>query len=133
MSASLKHILRNCKPGWSHLNLSELDVRKVMSIDYHKRLFCLFDRDHPYTLRIEYYNPRSTFGFAPVLGGRGGFVPTNDYEESSMITKRYMTAKDAIADIIEIERLQTIIAQYDAIKDKEMKVFAEKSPKKHLN
>ncbi len=130
MAATLHHTLRNCIRGWSSLKLTVVDVRKVMKISYHERLFCLFDRDYPYSLTIKYYNPHSSLSIAPVFGGRGGFAVTSEFEESSLVTNRYMHLEDVEADIREIKKLQDIIAQYDLEQNEKMKLFAESEIKR---
>ena len=90
--------------GWSALDISKIDIAKIIKISYHKRSFCIFDADHPYTLRIEYHNPRESLKIVPVYGPKGHYSSTiiPIVELTSDITKRYKTEEDVKSEIGEI-------------------------------
>ena len=54
MKGLVYHKLKGIR-GWSNLNISKIDVYKVMDIYYEKRLFCILNKDYPYKLIIEYH------------------------------------------------------------------------------
>lgn len=91
----LSYTLRGTN-GWSDLSLNKIDVGMVVSTNVKKRLFCLFDRDKPYTLHINYgyerrYNP---------------------------ITKRYSNIEDANDDVNNILKKQEFL-------EENIKIFKE--------
>jgi hypothetical protein len=105
MSGLVFHTLKGIK-GWSSLDISIIDISRINKIFYEKRLFCIFDRDYPYTLTIQYNQPVKTYQIMPVYGGRNGYstiiMPT--VELTQLITKRYKTEDDVINEIAEIEK-----------------------------
>lgn len=124
MTATLRYTVRNCVRGWSGYFTPEIDVRTVMTINYHERMFCLFDRDHPWTVYMKIYNPRSESSVAPVIaGGRFGIAFTNEYRESSMMTLRFQTEKHATDMINEIERMKKFIADFDNKEQEKLNEF----------
>ena len=91
-------------PGWSYLTIGKIDVAKVISIGYSKRLFMITDRKFPYNLEISYENPHDS-----VRGGfsaSGHFVAVNGVELKSEITKRYQTEAEVVNEINEIKSKQ---------------------------
>ena len=79
-----RHTLsKNCINGYSMLNYEDLDLTKIIDITFRKRLFCFFNKDYPYVLKIEYDLP---IFIEPYL----------------IITKRYKTEKECIDEIQEI-------------------------------
>jgi hypothetical protein len=65
-------------PGWSKLDLSSIDVARVLAIDYKKRAFKIFDRDKPYTLNINYYLVGLRVGVAPSFGSHTSVTVYNE-------------------------------------------------------
>jgi hypothetical protein len=106
MEGLIHHTLKGIK-GWSFLSISTIDIYKVKEICYKKRLFCVFDRKHPYTLTIEYNEPQKRFTIAPGMCVNGFYTMVLTYYETSisLITKRYQT-KDEIENEINEIKLQ---------------------------
>jgi len=112
--ATLFHLLKNCKNGWSEFRINNLDVRKIKSYGYNKRLFCIFDIDHPYNFWIKYENPHSESDISPVfVNNKWGYAITEKYSNTSIITKRYKSEEDILIEINEIKRLLNVIQQFD--------------------
>ncbi len=91
-------------------------------MSYYKRLFRLFDKGYPFSLRIKYFNPHESFSSSPVVttGSNVGVSVHDSIELYSLITRRYKTEKDCIDEIKAIE-LKT--AKLDAyIKKKQDKI-----------
>ena len=104
------HTLKGIK-GWSTLSIQKIDIYKIKEIYYKKRLFCIFNRDHPYNLIIIYNEPRTTIDFAPGINFNGGFT-TSMVESTSLtvnITKRYKTEIEVKNEIKEIQMKQNKI------------------------
>jgi hypothetical protein len=93
MSGNLKNILfHDLKgiDGWSFLAVNKIDVGRVLDLDVEKRSFCLFNRDHPYTLCIDYKKRENRQILNPVfVGGKMGFTMQNYTTETCFITKRF--------------------------------------------
>jgi hypothetical protein len=105
--------------GWSIKQNSNLDVAKIIDIYHHKRLFCLLDRDHKYTLNIIYSEISVSNSISPVVTtngiGAAVFVPRIDTEY--IITKRYKTEQECIGEITNINNKINKIKNYmDKIK-----------------
>ncbi len=126
MSPTLFHQLSHHVKGWSSFYLNPIDIRKIVSVKWHPRLFCVFNRDYPYTLSIKYYNPRSVVTSGPVLttGGHVGASLTEKYEEHSYMTIRYKTEGAVHQEINEINKLQNIIKNFDEEQNKKLLYFA---------
>jgi|LauGreDrversion4_2_1035121.scaffolds.fasta_scaffold04984_10 hypothetical protein len=95
--------------GWSSLSISKIDICKIKKIYYKKRLFCIFDRDHPYNLIIIYNEPTPTIGFAPGFDLFDGDCTFSIVESVSLtvnITKRYKTEIEVKNEIEEIQMKQ---------------------------
>ena len=96
--------------GLSSLSISRIDIAKVMSLAYRKRLFCIFDREYPFTLQITYNEPKTVTTASPVFGKHnGGVVLHRHTEQEQLITKRYMSEKDVVAEINEITKRQQLL------------------------
>jgi hypothetical protein len=106
----LHHTLKGIR-GWSLLETTNIDVAKVSEICCGKRLFMLFDRNYPYVLRIQYEEPARYFTTTPVIGGRG-FAISTDTVTHQIITKRYMTERDAKQEMDEILAKQAVLKTY---------------------
>ena len=95
MSPTLFRQLNHNVRGWSDFYVNFLDVIKIISINWHPRLFCLFvclfDSKYKYTLQIKYYNPRSVLTSSPVFttGSYPEVALTHMYQETSIMTIRY--------------------------------------------
>jgi hypothetical protein len=92
---TLFHTFSRCIRGWSHLSITTIDIRKVEVIEYRQRLFCIIDRDYPYTVCIRYTNQYSV------------------RQPFSLITKRYETLEDAEFDVNEINRKIEVLKKFD--------------------
>ena len=110
-SGLLFHTLKGIR-GWSWCVHTKIDVAKIMSVQYEKRAFKLWDRDHDYSLRIQYKEGYQSFSVNPVIGGRGGVTVTPKYSESRCIVKRYKTLSAVNQEINEIVRKQTKLESY---------------------
>lgn len=92
--------------GWSHLQLEQIDISRVIDVNYRKRTFCIFDRDRPYTLDIKYHYPKDEIKINPIIGGKGGFVVSESVKNDHMITRRFRTESEVIAEVKEIRDYQ---------------------------
>ena len=99
-------------PGWSTCTHVKIDINKIISINYTKRMFKIFNREHDYTLNIEYDEINTYTTIIPVIGGNGGFTINNETEKERTITKRYKTLKDVTREIKEIEIKQEALKKY---------------------
>ena len=112
MQNIIKHTLKG-KNGWSILNLSVIDVAKIKSIDFRKRVFCIFDKDLPYTLDIKYYEPKQHTSIAPTFTGRGvGFTVVTETKVYQNITKRYSTQEECMKEVHDIHEKQYYLTIY---------------------
>ena len=80
--------------GWSDLNLQTINVLKIISCNYRKRWFCIFDRDYKYVLEIGYNSPIS---YTVFLG-----YPHRYVDHIPIITKRYKSVEDINDEIQQI-------------------------------
>lgn len=107
MIGTIFHTLKGIK-GWSISSISKIDIYKIKEIYYKKRLFCIFNRDHPYNLIIIYNEPRTTTNFAPGINFNGDLT-TSMVDSVSLtvnITKRYKTEIEVKNEIEEIQMKQ---------------------------
>lgn len=128
MTPTVYHTFRNFVKGLSGFHLNPIDVRKVMNIDYRKRLFCIFDKEYKYTLEIKYSNPRSELRVSSVLttGGQIGTGIYKEYVESSIMTLRYKTEREVKNEIREIKMKQNLITEFDNEQNLKLQEFIEK-------
>jgi hypothetical protein len=105
----LKHTLRGIK-GWSDLNIRKIDVMKVVDITHRKRLFCIFNQGHPWSLTIEYDEPVEILVPIFMAGNLIGYMPSE--ESTQYITKRYRTERDVLTEINEIKRKQAAMINW---------------------
>lgn len=119
----ISHVLKGSH-GWSECSLSKIDVARVMKVDYCKRWFCLFDRNKPFTLTINYYLPKTRTSVAPGFGGRHMNISLyRETEIEQLITKRY-TSEQAVKQ--EINDIQKKMNKLDSVaKDLSKRVNAE--------
>ena len=121
MKPILYHTLKNFVRGWSKFYINPIDIRKITNIYYNKRLFCIFDPEYEYTLRINYYNPRieyiinniviySIYNYTPFIN-----IPyiSEQYVEESYMTLRYKTECEVKKEIEKIKKLQDKIKEFD--------------------
>ena len=119
MNNILFHTLKGIR-GWSHCELSKIDVAKVISLDYHERLFKIFDTNHPYTLTIEYKEPKHSTTVSPVFAGKGGITINDVTVTEQTITKRYKSEKDVKKEVIEIKIKQEELEKMTREKENEL-------------
>lgn len=106
------------------IGVDMLDIRKVVSMDVRKRLFCILNRTHPYELEIKYDIPTSKVTLSPVFTGGGmGFALTDKYSNTSEITMRYRTEWDAKQEMRAITTKQQQIKLYDEEINKKLMEF----------
>jgi hypothetical protein len=99
--------------GLSGTNLNKLDVARIKNIKYYERLFCINDRDHPYTLKITYNmdNSKTTI--------------TENFGTDTIITKRYQSIKDCQYDMDKIKTKQNRLIKISDDLDLILKVQEE--------
>lgn len=91
--------------GWG-TKIRDIDVTRVLDMKFHKRLFRIRDRNYPYTLRINYYDPENDIYPFPVLTPQGiGFGAIVASKTEKIITFRYPNTDELNKDINEINRL----------------------------
>ena len=97
--------------GWSELSISTIDVYKIKDIYYKKRLFCIFNKNHPYKLTIEYDEPTESMGIASGINFNRGFTTSlvKEVDLTVDITKRYKTEIEVINEIKETRMKQNKI------------------------
>lgn len=97
------HVLKGIR-GWSNLNITKVDVAKIKNISYHSRLFMLMDREYPYTLYIEYAEPKESLRPIPVHGSNGSvnYIYITQVELTQTITKRYSRVEEVEEEIAQI-------------------------------
>lgn len=134
MSGTVFHNLRGWyKKGWSDFHINPLDVRKIQAISYRKRMFCIFDRNWPHSIDIEYYNPRSKQSLSPVVSTNlqfSGVAASSSYAETSMMTVRYPTETEAREEVELIQQLQKDIALFDKEQNRKLAEFILKNKTK---
>jgi hypothetical protein len=128
MSPTLHHTFKGFVKGLSYFHINPVDIRKVIKINYRKRLFCIFDTEYKYSMEIEYFNPRSEISSSTVItsGGHVGFGIYNQYVETSEMTLRYKTEKEVIDEIDEIKKIQKLISQFDIEQNLKLEKFINK-------
>lgn len=111
--------------GWSRFYEQSLDVRKIKSISYRKRLFCIFNIDHPYTLSIKYHNITNESTLIPVITANGtiGVGSSTNYKDTSLMTVRYKNLVDLQKDMKSIEELKDKINSFDNEQNKKLEEF----------
>lgn len=92
------------KYGWSSYQPDIIDVADIISLSYKKRLFCLLDKESPYTLNIECFHITSKTSRGTGLT----FIPRNNFK--SIITRRFKT-------VVEIEKQINILSNYQNLLD----------------
>jgi hypothetical protein len=105
----MKHTLRGIK-GWSWLSIKEIDVMKVVDIEHGKRLFCILNPVHPWKLSIVYNEP--TESVEPVITKDGITGFTRSVELTQIITKRYRTEREVLAEISQVKRKRAAMIEW---------------------
>lgn len=115
----------------SKFYVNPVDVKKVISFDKRKRIFCIFNREYPYELDIEYFNPRHVRApnFAITTGPGIGVAFGEKYEEISTMSIRYKTEREILNDIYEIEKKQKFLEEFEKREIEKFAVFANKQIK----
>jgi hypothetical protein len=99
--------------GWGD-RLEIIDVANVKSMVKRSRLFMIFNREYPYTMRIEYENLHTDLVFSPVVGGNNnnGYVTHTRIKPTVNITRRYKTEDDMNSDYNNIIEKQKDLKKY---------------------
>ena len=111
MSKQIYHTFRGFMRGWSDVHCNPIDITKIISMKNTRRLFCIKDVEYPFTLTIEYHDPKEEIVFAPMLVPM--FVPIlipiiyND--NTSIMTLRYKTSQEVYNEINTIKNMQNDI------------------------
>lgn len=93
--------------GWTNFNpFQMLDVARIVDYGYSKRIFCLFNQDHPYTFWIEYHEPTDNHKLVPVIGPSLGIGIVSSASIDHTITMRYKTEADCEKVVEDIKKLQ---------------------------
>ncbi len=83
--------------GWSRFSPKVINAGQVISSSISKRMFCLLDRDYPFTLSITYYHPQHQ-----LLPGSAitSIIPVFVWGTKSIhtITRRYRTLGECLAE-----------------------------------
>jgi len=79
------------------IGYSTFKIHKINNVWYKKRLFCIFDKDLPYKLTIEYYKPYIAFRYNVVF--KMPLLVTEDYEYYSFKIDTEETCKKIINKI----------------------------------
>jgi hypothetical protein len=93
---------------WSRVNISDINIHNIESIKQRERLFCLFDKDKPYSLDVVHmtdYAPINNFTI-------GGLYITNRvpfYRYAGITTFRYQTKEECDEEINIVNRLKNLI------------------------
>ena len=111
----LFHTLRQDSiAGWSKVQETSLDMAKITKVEYSPRLFRIWNREYPYTLRITYSEPQTELVPAPVItlhGYIGGTIH-HAVKWSSTISRRYKSERHCLDEINEIKRKQGLLDSY---------------------
>ena len=121
-------------PGMSSKFLQTVDVAKVGQMTYNRRLFRIFDREYPYTFRLNYRDITTDTSIAPAfVGARVGFTVVDKTYLDYDMTYRYKTEADILVDMKEIQTCQTVIKnilEKNRIQaEKELSLYREKAEK----
>ena len=101
-------------PGLSSLSLNVIDVAKVLEMSWHKRAFCIQQREFPFTLHMTYKHGKTYLTPAPVFTANGfGTALQTAYSPTQPLTRRYATEEDIKQEIEMIEKKQKLLRQYN--------------------
>jgi hypothetical protein len=87
-----------------------LDVVLVKEMNVRKRLFCITNRDFPFTLDIIYHDPHVDNYFIP--GANHSITSCALYENTSEMTFRFKTHEDAIFELNRIKEKKEGVNKY---------------------
>lgn len=125
MTPTLFHYLGHHVSGWSHFYTNPLDIRRIISITYHKRLFCIFDTKYKYTMKIK-YNGVGTMSPSSIEVSKKKFYTNipDRFVNFNCMSVRYESEQEIIKEIDKIKDLQDIIIKYDYEQDILMKKYS---------
>ena len=99
MNGLIFHTLKGIRGEYIY----KMDVYKILNVKYKKRLFCIFDRDYPYDLEIEYNEPIKCDTIETTYTNKGFiYVPMSKVHLTQFINNRYKTEIDVKNEINEI-------------------------------
>lgn len=91
--------------GWSKMKERRLDVSCIKSMAYERRMFCIFDRDKPWTFRVKYEELKvsDNLGIAPTFNRSFGLNGFAFYHETTIemehdITVRFEHEEECVAE-----------------------------------
>ena len=86
---------------------------QITSFRGRERLFCIFDQDKPFTLKVSYYSPKTESSLAPTFtytytytGFGMGFAHYENTSLEQTITKRFASEEMLQQDIVAIQKMQ---------------------------
>jgi hypothetical protein len=112
---TLYHTFHGFVKGLSLFHVNPVDVRKIVSISYRKRWFCIRDRNYPHQLSVKYSNPITItvpVPFVPIPKLILWF-PYPIYLTTSSMTLRYMTHDEVLVEMASIEVKKQFIEKVD--------------------
>ena len=134
MSGTILYTLKHHVKSYSGLYINPLNIRNIISIYYRERLFCIFDCDYKYSLKLEYYKPHNESNESLVLGTGGiGIAFTNEYVETDTMTVRYKTENEVKQEIQEMIKLHNYVKKYDNEQNIKLRNYTKKYTKKYNN
>lgn len=85
-------------------------VYKINNVNFSERLFCIFDKDKPYELSVEYKELSTSLEAAPIIGGKGGgFQLQQKIDTEKYYSFRLSTKEECQKHINEIEKKRELI------------------------
>jgi hypothetical protein len=82
---------------WSKIRSQKINIHNISQMKCQKRIFCLLDKDKPYTLDIIHFNDNSLDSKFP------------PHQSIGLTSFRYSTLKECKDEIMLINRLKIII------------------------
>lgn len=104
-----EHKLKGISGKFSR-NVESIDIANIIEINCYERIFCIFDKNHRYSLEIKYFNLKTDGYGAFVLAPYGvgwAFIPT--VENSIQIYRRFETEEEMNDEINEIKEKQILL------------------------
>src|SRR5581483_1502204 len=99
-------------PGWSTISMEAIDVSNIVSITCGKRLFRIFNWNHPYNLVITYHNPEQRADFAKISSINDYIGRVILHRSKYLMTRRYASEQDCVDDINSIKAKQEKLYDY---------------------
>ena len=90
--------------GWNTAVINPININKILTMEINKRLFCIINKDYPFTLKIKYYNSS--------IENHAIHNITN-YETYSYINLRFKSRNDARYEINKINKLKLLVKEYN--------------------